>query len=411
MKILAIETSCDDTGISVLDIKENKNSPVFTVLSNVVASQIEIGKKYGGVFPAMAKREHQKNLVPVLTKALKESKLLKIHPVIRQGALSNDRAKLKIKNTKFEILNTILEREPELEKKLIPFLKKYHLPAQAGKPDIDAIAITNGPGLEPCLWVGVNFAKALSFFWELPIIPVNHIEAHILVNYLDNPKINLPAISLIVSGGHTQIVLMGKSPSAKASEGQDRQYKIIGETRDDAAGECFDKCAKILGLGYPGGPEIAKLASQFNEQRAMNNEQIKLPRPMWASSDYDFSFSGLKTAVLYKDRDTKIKNIKYKQEMSAEVQQAIIDVLIKKTMRAVKDFGAQTLILGGGVSANQELRKQFKIQTDKQEIDLLVPPANLSTDNGLMIAVAGYFHKNKKIKWSTLEANANLRLE
>ena len=306
MKILSIETSCDDTGIAVLEVLGEKKSPDFNVLANIVASQVEMGKKYGGVYPMMAKREHQRNLLPVLLKALKESKLL--------NPKSEARNPKQIQNSKLKILNTILEREPELYKKLVLFLKKYE------KPDIDLISVTNGPGLEPCLWVGVNFAKALSYFWDIPIVPVNHIESHILVNLIhENSKFEIrnskfPAVALVVSGGHTQIILMEKVGS----------YKILGETRDDAAGECFDKCAKILGLGYPGGPIIAALAAK-SEARNSKSE-IKLPRPMINTGDYDFSFSGLKTAVLYADRKIKNKNKKYKQEMAAEIQQAVIDV-------------------------------------------------------------------------------------
>jgi len=401
MKILSIETSCDDTGIAVLDTKENKNSPEFSVLSNVIASQVEMGKKYGGVYPAMAKREHQKNLVPVFVTALKHAGLLK--------SLKNNLSK-----EKFEKLKEILEREPELYKKLILYLKKYT------KPDIDLISVTNGPGLEPCLWVGINFAKALSFAWDIPVVPVNHIESHILVNTLENKNIKFPAIALVVSGGHTQLILVKKFGD----------YKILGETRDDAAGECFDKCAKILGLGYPGGPIIAKLAEK-NRGRA----SIQLPRPMINTKDYDFSFSGLKTAVLYawqksnKKPDSNFfvsrrKSYKFKKlqkEFAAEIQQAVIDVLIKKTIKALKDFGAKSLILGGGVSANQELRKQFeKVMNDeavrflsrdkKRTINFLVPQANLSTDNGLMIAVAGYFKQKKTVVWSDIQANGNMRI-
>jgi len=387
MKILAIETSCDDTGIAILEIT-GKKDPSFIVLSNVVASQIEVHKKYGGVYPALAKREHQKNLVPALVEALKKSGMLK--PDLSRTFTS-------LKNTD---IDKILEREPELYKKLLPFFKKYE------KPDIDLISVTNGPGLEPCLWVGVNFAKALSYFWNIPVVPTNHIESHILVNFLNSKPYNLtpnsfPAIALVVSGGHTQIVLVS---------GVGR-YKILGETRDDAAGECFDKCAKILGLGYPGGPIISQLATQFVGRPTSH----KLPRPMINTKDYDFSFSGLKTAVLYADRKIKIKNKKYKQEMSAEVQQAIIDVLIKKTIKAIKDFSAKSLILGGGVSANQELRKQFqnKINKESPSVKLFVPKPSLSTDNALMVAVTGYFSKNKKIVKSDLtkiKANGNLRI-
>ncbi len=376
MNILAIETSCDDTGVAILKIQNSK----FKILSNIVSSQ-PIHQNYGGVFPMMAKREHQTNLVPTLIEALKLAKLIN--------------SKQKILNPKqIQKLKEIFEREEKLFEYTKNFLENYE------KPKIDAIAVTYGPGLEPCLWVGVNFAKALSYIWELPIIPVNHIEAHILVNFLDSrfqildSKKVFPAMALVVSGGHTQLILMKKIG----------KYEIIGETRDDAAGECFDKCAKILGLGYPGGPIISKIASEMKESN------IKLPRPMMNSKDYDFSFSGLKTAVLYAVRDKKQDTItkQYVSEMCAEIQQAIIDVLLKKTLQAAKAYKAKTIILGGGVSANQELRKQFKIHN--LEFRILFPEKKLSTDNGLMIAMAGYFNRTKKIAWQKLSAHANLRI-
>jgi N6-L-threonylcarbamoyladenine synthase len=376
MKILAIETSCDDTGIAILEIKGAKN-PAFKVLSNIIASQIKIHQKYGGVYPMMAKRAHQKNLMPVLTKAIKEAKML-------------NSSKQNLSKENIENLKVILEREPELFKKIIPFLKKYK------KPAVDLISVTNGPGLEPCLWVGVNFAKAVSFIWNIPIVPVNHIESHILVNFLHNKKIKFPAVALVVSGGHTQLILMKKIGD----------YKILGETRDDAAGECFDKCAKLLGLGYPGGPIISKLSENIKTKHI-------LPRPMILTKDYDFSFSGLKTAVLYADRKVKNKNAKYKKEMSAEVQQAVIDVLIKKTIKAVKDFDAKSLILGGGVSANQELRKQFKnkLKTESPATEFFVPKPNLSTDNGLMTAIAGFYNQKNTKNWKGIRADGNLRVK
>ncbi|MEK7665187.1 MAG: tRNA (adenosine(37)-N6)-threonylcarbamoyltransferase complex transferase subunit TsaD [Patescibacteria group bacterium] len=415
MKILAIETSCDDTGVAVLEIRGNKTLS-FNALSNVVSSQIEVHKKYGGVYPAMAKREHQKNLVPTLRLALRGASLLKIFSsqflfnsaeLQRSGSISN----------KFSNAKKILDREQDVYKKLIPFLQKYE------KPNIDLIAVTNGPGIEPCLWVGINFAKALSYFWSIPIIPVNHIESHILVNMLENRDIKFPAIALIVSGGHTQIILMEKIG----------KYKILGETRDDAAGECFDKCAKILGLGYPGGPIISKLAEgldidqnldkYFGGHRKSPEPQgrLKLPRPMINTKDYDFSFSGLKTAVLYHHKKQVYTNyhdrrksctLKYKQEMAAEIQQAIIDVLIKKTIKAAKDYKVKTAILGGGVSANQELRKQLKEKIKKElpDTQCLIPNTQLSTDNALMTAITCYFHKKKKIAWQKIKAEANLRL-
>jgi len=378
MRILAIETSCDDTGVAILEASNKKQRARFKVLSNIVSSQ-KIHKNYGGVFPMMAKREHQRNLLPVCVKALKESKLLIQNPKIK---MQNDNAKLKI-------ITKILEREPELLKQLIYFLEKYK------KPDIDLIAVTNGPGLEPCLWVGVNFARALSCFWDIPIIPVNHIEAHILVNFLENKKINFPAISLIVSGGHTQLILIKKIGD----------YTIIGETRDDAAGECFDKCAKILGLSYPGGPIISKIASEAVRRPT----SYRLPRPMINSKDYDFSFSGLKTAVLYATKNKKLTK-QYIKEMCVEIQQSIIDVLLKKTIKAAKDYNIKTIILGGGVSANSELRLQFEFKIKNEKFKIVFPEKNLSTDNALMIAITAYFHKNKKASWKNLEAAANLRI-
>ena len=382
MKILAIEASCDDTGIAILETDKTGD---FKILSNIISSQIKIHQKYGGVFPAMAKREHQKNAVPVLIKAIKEA-----------GLLTTAKPRNKIDTEK---LTKILDREPELLKKIVSFFKKYN------KPEVDFIAITNGPGLEPCLWVGVNLAKALSYYWNIPIIPTNHIESHILVNFLNNKNIKFPAIALIVSGGHTQIILVNKIGD----------YKILGETRDDAAGECFDKAAKILGLRYPGGPEISKLAKRSEPGK------INLPRPMINTKDYDFSFSGLKTAILYtwqKRNNGAIfydrkKNDQFKKDMASEIQQAIIDVLIKKTLRAAKDYGAKTIILGGGVSANHELKTQFlmKIHEEMAGTEFLFPEIDHSTDNGLMTAITGYFHKKETSDWQNLKANANLRID
>jgi N6-L-threonylcarbamoyladenine synthase len=350
MIILAIETSCDDTSVAVLKITGDKN-PKFKVLSNVISSQVALHAQYGGVFPSLAKREHEKNLPIVLEKALRFAKLAQ------------------------------------------------------GKQKIDLVAVTNGPGLEPCLWVGINFAKDTAKKMGLPLVSVNHIEGHILANFLHgNKKNNFPAIALIVSGGHTQIILIKNLG----------QYQILGETRDDAAGECFDKVARILGLGYPGGPIISKLAALKSPRISL---PIKMPRPMMFHKNYDFSFSGLKTAVLYdfKKRQKEVaKSPSYIQKMCIEAQQAIIDVLISKTMKAVKEFGAKTLILGGGVTANDELRKQFKSRIKKEglKINFSVPEKILCTDNGAMVAIAGYYNfiKNGAQK-KDIEADGNLRLE
>jgi len=394
MKILAIETSCDDTGIAIIKTS-GKKRPCFDILSNIVSSQVKIHQKYGGVYPTLAKREHQKNLVPVLKQALRKAKILKVSSSKHQVVNKN-------KNKKLE---EILIREREVYQKLERFFKKYQ------KPKIDAIAVTKGPGLEPCLWVGVNFAKALSYYWKIPIISINHIKAHIFVNVLTGFKnrqhltVNdFPAVCLIVSGGHTQLFLMENFG----------KYKMLGETRDDAAGECFDKTARVLGLGYPGGPAIAAEATKPHGERV----SVKLPRPMMHTKDYDFSFSGLKTAVLYdfKKRSKKVRTSqKYIKEMSTEIQQAIIDVLIKKTIKAVKNYKAKTLLLGGGVIANKELRKQLKEKIKKEQLNLeyLIPDIKHCTDNAVMVGIAGYFRwRNGKIdNWKNIKAEANLRIK
>ncbi len=353
MIIIAIETSCDDTCVAIIRTK-GERSPQFEILSNIISSQVKLHAKYGGVYPSLAKREHQKNLPIVLKKALKEAK----------------------------------------------------------SPKINLIAVTTGHGLEPCLWTGVNFAKDLAKKLKIPIIAVNHIEAHILVNFFPSfivhdrelfKKEIFPAICLVVSGGHTGLILMkdiGK-------------YQLIGETRDDAAGECFDKAARILGLGYPGGPIIAAKAAQFS----ISNSQfsIRLPRPMMYTKDYDFSFSGLKTAVLYefKKQPAKIRKSKgYIQTMCREIQQSIIDVLIWKTFKAAKDFRVKSIILGGGVAANIELKRQFeeKVKTEIPHFQFYIPDSKFCTDNAAMIALAAYFHKDKRADLRELEANANLRI-
>ena len=327
-----------------------KKRPIFNILSNVVSSQIKTHAPYGGVVPNLAARDHLKNIAPCLKTALNEAKI--------------------------------------------------------APKDVDLIAVTVGPGLIPSLLIGVNFAKALAYAWEKPIVAVNHLEGHI-VAALNSNNLKLPAVALLVSGGHTQLILVKKI----------NDYKIIGETRDDAAGECFDKVAKLLQLGYPGGPAIAKEAAKVNFQFSIFNFQ--LPRPMIQHKNYDFSFSGLKTAVLYKikSQKSKIKSQNFIRELCFETQQAIIDVLIGKTLRAAREYRAKVIILSGGVAANEELRKQFdlKIKNLKLKINFLVPPRNLCTDNGAMIAMAGYFGAKRHPaprynSWRKINADANLRI-
>jgi len=391
MKVLAIETSCDETSIAVMQFDADGS---FKLLSNIVSSQVKIHAPFGGVVPMLAKQEHQKNLVPILKHSLVETDLLKIRK--SKGKNQND-------NTKDIILKEILAREETLLKKLLPLLKKYK------KPDIDLIAVTNGPGLEPALWVGVNFAKALAYYWNLPIIPVNHVEAHIIANWLPDAtrlvtstKLPYPIICLVVSGGHTQLILMRDVGV----------YKILGETRDDAAGEAFDKLAKMLNLGYPGGPIVAKIANQF-KIGTLKFKILKFPRPMINSGDFDFSFSGLKTAALYFVKTLSSSQLKkLTPAICAEFQQAVIDVLAQKTIRAAKEFNVKTILLSGGVAANDFLRETLSLATNHLSLDFSVPPKNFCTDNAAMIALTAYL-KTKKIKinsWKQIKVDANLRI-
>jgi len=356
MRILAIETSCDETAISIVQASGGLSKPKFEILSNIVLSQVKLHAKYGGVFPNLAKREHSRNLIPVLKEALG-----------RNPKNSNE-----IPSDKIE---EILEREPELLEQFLKEIPKLEI------PKIDAIAVTQGPGLEPALWVGINFAKALSLVWDKPLIPVNHMEGHIFSVLLNEkkPKIKFPALALLVSGGHTELVLVKDW----------MEYKKIGQTRDDAVGEAFDKVARILKLPYPGGPEISKIA-----QLGSPNPKYKLPRPMINSDDFDFSFSGLKTAVLYMVKNIPKLTSEIKGGIAREFQQAAIDVLISKTIKAAKKYGVKTVILGGGVSANKELREQMakEIAEKLPSAEYKIPDIKYTGDNAAMIATAGYFN-------------------
>lgn len=307
MNVLGIETSCDETSAAVVSFKKRH----FSVLSNIVSSQIPVHRATGGVVPEVAAREHVKAVLPVVNAALWDGQV------------------------KWE--------------------------------DLDRIAVVTGPGLITSLFVGTETAKTLSYLWKKPLYPVNHMEAHIAANYLSNKPIKYPALCLVVSGGHTEIVLIR----------QRGKHELIGRTRDDAAGECFDKTAKIMGLPYPGGPEISKLAEKG---RAV----IDFPRPMLDSDDYDFSFSGLKTAVLYERPNFK----KYrKSDIARSIEEAIVDVLMAKTKRAAEEYEAKTVMLAGGVSANRNLRSKFR----KNLKNILVPDMEFTTDNAAMVAAAGAF--------------------
>lgn len=387
MIILAIETSCDDTGIAV--IKKKGEFPVC--IASSLSSQEEIHKKWGGVHPSEAKRAHQKTLVPLLEETLKKANLLE------KGRTIN------VPN-----LEEIMPREKELQEELEEFFGNYKI------KELHAIAVTVGPGLEPCLFVGVNFARAIAAALSIPLIPVNHIKAHILTFLLENKTINFPAVALVASGGHTEIVLMEDMES----------YKLLGKTRDDAAGECFDKTARILGLPYPGGPMIAAAAAKFSISNFAHSAKatsatkagqfsIKLPRPMMHSKNYDFSFSGLKTAVLYdflsRDKKTQ-KEDRYIGEMAKEIEEAITDVLVFKLQKAAIDHNARTLILGGGVIANKLLQKKACAMARQiGGVNLMLPSPSLSTDNAQMIGAAAILEKNK-VTPNTIKVDANLKI-
>ena len=398
MKVLGIETSCDETAVCLVEA-EGDFGPnfAFTILGNALNSQAAIHAEFGGVFPKLAKREHAKNLVPLTEKVLRDAHALS--PAISPTA-----------GSAIVPLKEILAREPELLNAIIPFLLRFE------KPDIDAIAVTHGPGLEPALWVGINFAKALSAVWGIPIVAVNHMEGHIVLSMIDLRGLSseilqtfdFPVLSLLISGGHTELVL-------SKSFGN---YELIGQTRDDAAGEAFDKVARLLDLPYPGGPEISRLAS-LSRNSEMSSHCVSLPRPMIHEKNYDFSFSGLKTAVrnlVASPRgDASGLEENFKMDVAREFEDAVTEVLVKKTMRAVEEFGVSTVVVGGGVSANTHIRQELAAACKHETTNckLLIPPPDLATDNALMIALAGYFRALQKefADIATLRAQGNLKLD
>lgn len=366
MIILAIETSCDETSVALLE-KSSKTGQI-NILSDIVSSQVKIHAKWGGVVPNLAAREHLKNIIPVLEKALLKSK------------------------------KTLL--------------------------DIDLFAVTQGPGLIPALLIGTNFAKTLSYIYKKPLLGIHHVEGHIAAAFSDgisNFQFSIskefPILALVVSGGHTQLIYI-KEPL---------HYEIIGQTQDDAAGEAFDKVAKILELGYPGGPIISEYAEKYETQT--NNRQLMIddlhfPRPMINSNNFNFSFSGLKTSVLYywQKRDKLLPASLHKQAVCKAFQGSAIDVLTVKTIKAAKKYQPKTVILAGGVAANKKLRETLKekIESSLRDTQLLIPPFPLCGDNAAMIGAAA-FYRYQKISnldqiselengWKELEADANMKL-
>jgi N6-L-threonylcarbamoyladenine synthase len=336
MKILGIETSCDETAASI--VEEGTR-----VLSSVVASSLEMHVKTGGIVPEVAAREQVKSIIPVIDEAFKKA--------------------------------NITEKE------------------------IDAIAVTVGPGLIGSLLIGVETAKTLAWVWKKPLIPVNHLIAHIYSVFLDAPTPPLlPAVCLIASGGHTDLVLFKNH----------KDIIWIGGTVDDAAGEAFDKVARILGLGYPGGPAIAVEAAK-NDQ--LSNFKLKLPRPMIHENNLDFSFSGLKTAVLRAVES----NLYSTPEIAYEFQEAVVDCLVKKTLKAMEKYGAKSIIAGGGVAANTALRRligesagNLCSRTQVQNIQVHFPELKYCGDNGAMVASAGFFNNNPTKDVFSLEADPGL---
>ena len=338
MKILAIETSCDETAAALVEAKGGLKNPRFKVFKNEVAPQIELHRPYGGVEPGLARREHIKNL-----------------PVVCESVV----------------------REKDWK-------------------DIDAVAVTVGPGLEIALWAGIDFARELAKKHKKPLLGANHLEGHLYSPLLSlkesekNPK--LPAIGLVVSGGHTILL---------ALESIDR-WKKIGETRDDAVGEAFDKVARLLGLPYPGGPEIQKVAEKGNA------ESIDFPRPMIHQRNFDFSFSGLKTSVLYYLRDKKLTS-KLRADVAASFQRAAIETLVWKTIKAAWAHKAKSVFLAGGVAANKLLRETLSKRAKEEGLEFYMPEFKYSTDNAAMIAVAAYMNHEKGKKYR-IKAQANLNL-
>lgn len=344
MKILAIETSCDDTSVAL--VERRGTSGRVRVHACVTASQIPIHRRYGGVVPEVAARAHAEAIVPT------------IRELFTQLGLDPDRA--------------------------------------MRKPPIDAVAVTCGPGLITSLWVGVTAAKLLAREWRVPLFGVNHMAGHLLSALIDRQAPKFPAPCLIVSGGHTELVLMKSLTS----------WKKIGATRDDAAGEAFDKFAKLLGLPYPGGPEIARRALRGRA------DSIAFPRPMMTDPSFDFSFAGLKTAGRnWVESQPKKLTPRQIADACASYQQAIVDVLVSKTEGAIKKYRVRTVLLGGGVAANDALRVALTRLCRAQKTSLLLPEKKYTTDNAAMIGAAALLAPKKfRASWRTLRADPSLHL-
>lgn len=367
MRILSIETSCDETAVSLVEAHGDFPHATYEILGDALWSQIDIHREYGGVFPALAKREHMATILPMLEKALIDAQM------------ESYDFSLSITPEQEKKVRELLAREHGLGDQLLTFYKEH------GRYEIDLITVTSGPGLEPALWVGVNFAKALALLWDKPVVAADHMEGHILASIFDAERddqlsdIAFPAISLLISGGHTELILMKDW----------NKYEKVGQTRDDAVGEAYDKVARMLGLQYPGGPEVAALAKKARQRKLP--AFAALPTPMLHSKDLDFSFSGLKTAVRYAiaNKDLSEDDI---AAVARDFEDAVTTVLLAKTKAAIEEYEAKTLIIGGGVSANQHLRQMFNAYflTEHPDVEVYFPRPGLSTDNSIMIALVGH---------------------
>ncbi len=337
-KILAIETSCDETSAAVVSFNRTSVKP----LSNAIASQIKVHRATQGVVPEVAARAHLKKINGIVRRALKD--------------------------------------------------------AETDLTDIDYIAVTTGPGLITSLLVGTEYAKALSVATGKKLLPINHMHGHLYSPLLHDPKLKYPSINLIVSGKHTEIVLLQS----------EKNIKLLGQTVDDAVGEAFDKVARMLGLPYPGGPEISKAATK-------GKKDYNFPRPMLNAKNYDFSFSGLKTAVLYKIQDEKIDVTKAQNryDLAMSFENAAVDVLIQKTIRAAKAYKAKSITISGGVAANKKLRKELAKAAKKIKLKVYVPDFSLCTDNALMIANAAAIKMRngfKPVSYSKIKVDPGLEM-
>jgi N6-L-threonylcarbamoyladenine synthase len=335
MLILGIETSCDETAASVVEDGRR-------VLSNVISSQVDIHKKFGGIVPELASRAHMENILPVVREAMESS--------------------------------------------------------GKGLADLDAVAVTVGPGLIGALLVGVSFAKSLAYSAGIPIVGVNHIEGHLSAIFLEHDDISMPFVLLVVSGGHSHLFQVKGCCD----------YVKLGQTRDDAAGEAYDKVAKLLGLGYPGGPVIDELSRKGDPQR------IKFPRIFLEQGSLDFSFSGLKTAVLNHVRGLRTDSIPddVVADICASFQAAVVEVLVSKTIQAADVTGVRDIAVAGGVASNSALREGLKVAADKAGKRLFIPSPLLCTDNAAMVAAAGYhLYMAGKVAGLDLNPQANLPLE